>query len=74
MKRLEEELFEEPPPFMIRTMLRWMLQDPEYQRRFSLFLGRAIPPHGWRSPSLVLGAMARGAMRDLGRMIRREAA
>ena len=31
MKRLERELYEEPPVLVIRTLIRWMMTDPVYQ-------------------------------------------
>src|SRR6185369_10230008 len=41
MKRLARDLYSDPPPLVIRTRLRWVLEDPEYQRRFMLFQARA---------------------------------
>lgn len=64
-ERLANELYSEPPAPVIRTMLRWMLQDPVYQDRFMRFLGREIDPARWLPPSLMLGAMARGLWGDL---------
>jgi 2-polyprenyl-6-methoxyphenol hydroxylase-like FAD-dependent oxidoreductase len=65
MKRLARDLYSDPPPLLIRTLLRWALQDPEYQRRFLLFVARAIPPHQFRTPGLIAGVTARGMLRDL---------
>lgn len=65
--RLRRELYSEPPAFIMKTAMRWMLTDPEYQRQFALFLSRAIPPETWYAPSMLAGAMVRGAMRDLAR-------
>jgi 2-polyprenyl-6-methoxyphenol hydroxylase-like FAD-dependent oxidoreductase len=64
MKRLERDFYADPPPLLIRTLLRWALQDPEYQRRFLMFLARAIPPHRFRTPRLMAGVIARGLARD----------
>jgi flavin-dependent dehydrogenase len=71
MDRLKKELYDEPPELVIRTLVRWLLTDPEYQRRFILFLSRAIPPEGWLPPSLVGAAAARGALRDLRGLVHR---
>lgn len=71
-ERLKRELYEEPPEIVIRTLLRWMLNDPAYQRRFMLFLARAIPPEGWLPPSLIRDAAIRGALGDLRRLYRRD--
>lgn len=65
MKRLERELYEEPPVPVIKTLIRWLMTDPEYQRRFLMFLGRAIPPDDWLPSSVVRGAALRGIVRDL---------
>lgn len=65
MERLKKELYEEPPEIVIRTLIRWLMHDPEYQRRFLSFLCRVIPADGWLPPSLVRAAAARGALADL---------
>lgn len=65
MERLKRELYEEPPPIVIRTVIRWMLTDPEYQERFMRFLGREIPPETWMTPALMRACVARGLKRDL---------
>lgn len=67
MKRLVRDLYSDPPPLMIRTLLRWALEDPEYQRRFLLFLTRTIPPERFRTPSLMATVTVRGMLRDLRR-------
>ena len=71
MDRLKKELYDEPPELVIRTMIRWLLHDPEYQRRFLLFLCRAIPAEGWLPSSVVRGAVMRGALGDLRGLARR---
>lgn len=70
MKRLARDLYADPPPAMIHTLLRWALEDPEYQRRFLLFLTRTLPPDRFRTPSLMAGVIARGMLRDLRRRFR----
>jgi hypothetical protein len=67
MKRLVRDLYSDPPPLMIWTLLRWALEDPEYQRRFLLFLTRTIPPERFRTPSLMATVTVRGMLRDLRR-------
>ncbi len=71
MERLKRELYAEPPELVIRTLMRWMVTDPHYQRRFLQFLCRDIPAEGWLSPSLVRDAAIRGALGDLRRLARR---
>jgi 2-polyprenyl-6-methoxyphenol hydroxylase-like FAD-dependent oxidoreductase len=65
LDRLKRELYEEPPTVMIRTLIRWMLSDPEYQERFVRFLGRDIPPETWLTPALMRACVARGMVRDV---------
>jgi flavin-dependent dehydrogenase len=65
MKRLSRELYEEPPTLLVKTLLRWMMQDPEYHERFFFFLSRAIPPENWLSPGLIARCALRGVRRDL---------
>jgi 2-polyprenyl-6-methoxyphenol hydroxylase-like FAD-dependent oxidoreductase len=64
-QRLRDELYTEPPVPVIRTMIRWFLSDPEYQKRFLQFLGREIEPVGWMPKSVMAGAIGRGILRDL---------
>lgn len=64
-QRLKRELYQEPPVPVIRTVLRWMLTDAEYQDRFLRVLGRQRTAEGWLSPGLVLGCLWRGLARDL---------
>jgi 2-polyprenyl-6-methoxyphenol hydroxylase-like FAD-dependent oxidoreductase len=68
LERLKKELYEEPPAIVIRTLIRWLLNDPEYHRRFLGFLCRDIPAEGWLPPSLLRDAAARGALGDLRRL------
>jgi flavin-dependent dehydrogenase len=70
MKRLDRELYQEPPAPLIRTVMRWTMSDPEYQRQFFRFLAREIPPEGWLGPGLVLRSVARGLLRDVGSLLR----
>lgn len=63
--RLRQELYQEPPRVVARTLIRWMMTDPTYQSRFMRYLGREISPRDWRGPSLVAGAVLRGLWRDL---------
>ena len=73
MDRLKRELYEEPPEIVIKTVLRWLMTDPEYKRRFILYLSRVIPPDTWLTPSFVRGAVLRGVLRDVRRLLRRDA-
>lgn len=63
--RLHRELYEEPPAFVAKTLIRWMMTDRQYQVRFLNYIGRTIPAKGWASGRLVGGAVLRGMWRDL---------
>jgi flavin-dependent dehydrogenase len=65
VSRLRQELYSEPPPFIIKTLIRWSMTDPIYQWRLMNYLGRGIPVKGWNSGRVVAGAVLRGIGRDL---------
>ena len=69
MERLARDLYQDPPPAKIKTLLRWALTDRQYQQRFLLFLTRAIEPHEFRTPRLMAGVIARGLARDARRLV-----
>jgi 2-polyprenyl-6-methoxyphenol hydroxylase-like FAD-dependent oxidoreductase len=64
--RVRKELYSEPPPLIIKTLIRWAMTDPIYQERFVRYIGRAIPAKGWNSPRMLAAAAWRGLRRDLG--------
>ncbi len=68
LDRLKRELYEEPPTLVIKTLIRWMLTDPEYQSRFVRFLGRDLAPETWLTPALMRACAARGVVRDVRRL------
>jgi 2-polyprenyl-6-methoxyphenol hydroxylase-like FAD-dependent oxidoreductase len=74
MERLRRELYEEPPVLVMKTLMRWLINDPEYQRRFLLFLCRSLPPDGWMTRGLMGRAVARGLLGDVRRLFRARAA
>lgn len=63
--RLQREIYDTPPPPVLKTVLRWVMDDPIYQKKFLSFIARQIDPEGWASPSLMGGAMLRGIGRDM---------
>ena len=63
--RLQRELYDEPPEFAVKTLVRWTMTDPAYQEQFMRYLSRDISPTGWNSPKLMIGALARGLWRDI---------
>jgi 2-polyprenyl-6-methoxyphenol hydroxylase-like FAD-dependent oxidoreductase len=65
--RVQQELYTNPPAFVINTLMRWMLTDPGYQKKFLLYLSRAIDPNSFSfGPSP--GPMVRGLLRDIFRV------
>jgi 2-polyprenyl-6-methoxyphenol hydroxylase-like FAD-dependent oxidoreductase len=70
--RLRRELYQEPPPFIARTLIRWTLTDPVYQDRFVRLLGRSVRAEDWSPPGLIRGAVLRGIRRDLAGVVGRK--
>jgi len=71
LERVQRELYASPPPPVAKTILRWMLTDPEYVNRFALLLIREIEPATWAPPSLLVKALLKGMAGDLKRLITR---
>jgi flavin-dependent dehydrogenase len=61
--RVKQEAYTEPPPFIIKTIIRWTVTDPEYQANFLRYLHRAIDPS--QRPNPHPKYFIRGLMRDL---------
>src|SRR5690606_14595523 len=74
VERLRRELYRDPPALVVRTLMRWMMTDEEYARRFMLYLCRSLPPRRWLTPGLMARAIARGMLGDLRRMLGRSRA
>ena len=68
VKRIQQELYTPPPPpFVLKTLMRWVLTDPAYQKQFMRYLSRAIDPNTFVfGPSP--GPIVRGFMRDVFRV------
>lgn len=63
INRLQQDLYTSPPPFIVNTLMRWMLTDPLYQKQFLRYLSRALDPETFSfGPSL--GPVLRGMLRD----------
>jgi flavin-dependent dehydrogenase len=71
MDRVKRELYTKHPDWAYRSWLRWLADDPEYRRRMGLLLSRGIDPARWLPAPVMLGAIARGALGDLGRLFSR---
>lgn len=64
VNRVKQELYTSPPPFVVNTLLRWMLTDPGYQQQFLRYLSRAIDPNSF-SFGPQPGPIMRGLLRDV---------
>lgn len=72
MERIRTEVYKDLPTLMVRTTVRWMMQDPEFQRRLCMRLGRALPPDKWMPPAVLFGVMLRGIKGDIARAFLRQ--
>ena len=64
-RAVKSGLYQDIPKVVLRTAMRWLMQDPAYRRQSVRFVAREISPAGWLTPGLVLGALGRGIKRDL---------
>jgi flavin-dependent dehydrogenase len=60
-------------PEWLKTPLRWMLQDPLMQEQMGLMLTRQVRASEVQMLPRMLGAVARGPLRDLSRLLERMA-
>ncbi len=63
VERIKQEAYGKPPPFIINTIIRWTLTDPEYQAGFLRYIHRAIDPSERPNPHPKF--FLRGIKRDL---------
>ncbi|GAB5492101.1 MAG: hypothetical protein Phog2KO_23160 [Phototrophicaceae bacterium] len=63
--RLKREVYDQPPPFVVKQVLRRVMQDPTYQKQFVGYVTRRFEPKDWASPQLMLGSLLRGFVRDI---------
>ena len=63
VQRIKEEAYGKPPPFIIQTVIRWTLTDPEYQAGLLRYIHRAIDPSERPTPQPRF--FLRGMKRDL---------
>jgi len=64
--RVKQQMHTEAPEFLLKTYLRWMMNDPDYQSQFMRYISRAIDPADFKTePSISPGILFRGIARDL---------
>lgn len=67
VSRVKGMMYSDPPPFLVKTLVRWLLNSPEYQRDFFRLLSRASDPTNWQTPGVMPRAILRGIRNDLWR-------
>ncbi len=72
LERLQRELYSQPPTPIVKTVLRWVLTNPDYQRRVGLLVSRGIHPDHYAPPTVMLKAVLGGILGDLKRIITRQ--
>ncbi|NVB42808.1 FAD-dependent monooxygenase [Pseudenhygromyxa sp. WMMC2535] len=69
--RLEREIYQSPPPLIAKTVMRWLLTNEDYGRRYADFLTRRVDPLNAFPPPLMLRCVATGALARVRAMLRR---
>ena len=67
--RLKREVHDKPLQFIVKTVLRWVMNDPIYHEKFVGYATRRYPAKGWASPGLMIGAIVRGIGRDIKKLL-----
>ncbi len=62
VKRVQQAIYTKVPGFALKTIVRWVLHDPDYQTEYLQYLSRAIPPADYRieppiSPKIIMNGM-----------------
>lgn len=65
VSRVRGMMYSDPPPFIVKTLVRWLLTSPEYQRDFFRLLSRVSDPTDWQTPGVMPRAILRGIRNDL---------
>ena len=72
MGRVKREIYDIPPTFIAKTVLRWVLTSPIYQHNFAANVIRQMPdPVGWTAPPQMIKMLGSGLGQSLGRALRR---
>lgn len=60
MDRVKREIYDIPPPFVAKTILKWVLTSDEYKTRFRQVLVRDLNPEGWLAPAVMVKMLLSG--------------
>ena len=71
LARVKREIFTRRHAWAWKSYVRWVLDDPEYKRRNSLYMARGISGGNWLPWTVMGAAMFRGASSDAGRFLAR---
>lgn len=69
LERVRRDIYTRYPAWLWRTLLRWLVTDPTYKWHLGRLIVRGIDPARWLPPSLIIGALLRGAQGDLIRFL-----
>lgn len=72
MGRVERETYSTPPPFVAKNILRWLLSNAHYQKRYGKLLVRRHDPSRFMTGGLMLRALASGLWGDIKRVFTRQ--
>jgi flavin-dependent dehydrogenase len=72
--RVKKEMFADPPAPVIKTLIRWTVSSPEYQRDFIRLITRSSDPSNWLSPGVTRRAVLQGIKNDVLNLFRRRKA
>lgn len=71
LARARGSFYDQTPAWAL-TPMRWLLQDPLTMERFGMMLTRQIDADRVMTPTLMIGALLRGPLRDLSRFLDKE--
>ena len=72
--RVKQEVHTTPPAFLIKTYIRWLINDVDYQTQFLQYLSRSIDPADFKTePSISLKVVWRGIVGDIRKRFGRKA-
>jgi hypothetical protein len=64
--RVKQTIHMVVPPFIAKTIVRWLINDPEYQVQFLRYMCRAIDPTDFKTtPRMLLRMLVNGIKGDI---------